>query len=145
SVYGTAAFADVKLADLAGIPLMDLSSLDVAATMDVGGAEVLRLDKVTIHGRQLVVPFGKNERISLASFSLDGGRFSRKQNLLEVDEVILKGGDLRFSRNPKGALLPLDLLYKGGKGTAQGKVTATPLLRYRIGRITGTGMTAVFT
>jgi hypothetical protein len=131
--------------DPAGVPLMDLSSLDVAATMDVGGVEGLRLDKVSILGRQLFVPFGKNEQIRVASFSFDGGKFNRAENLLEVADVILKNGDLRFSRNPKGALLPLDLLYRGGKGTAQGKDTENPLLHYRIGRISGTDMTAVFT
>lgn len=145
SIHGKALFADLKVADPAGVPLIDLANLEVAAGMEVGGAEGLRLERVSVQGRQLMVPFGKNERISVASFSLEGGTFNRRDNLLEVTDVILKNGDLRFSRNPKGALLPLDLLYRGGKGAAQGAGAAKPLLHYRIGRVSGTDMTAVFT
>jgi uncharacterized protein DUF748 len=118
--------------------------LDVAAHLDYGGPEGLRLEKVSVRGRQLSAPFGKSEGITLASLSLDGGKFSRKENLLEVAEVTLGDGELRFSRDRQGALTPLTLLYEGGKGAAHDKKAATPL-RYRIGRISGSGMTAVFT
>ena len=119
--------------------------LDVPADLEFGGPEGMRLEKVSIQARQLSAPFGKGEGITLASLSLGGGRFSRKENLLEVADVTLRDGDLRFSRDRKGALLPLTLLYEGGKGGAHGKKAATPPLRYRIGRISGSGMNAVFT
>lgn len=119
--------------------------LDVAAHLDFGGPEGTRLEKVSVQARQLSAPFGKREGINLASLSLDGGKFSRKENLLEVADVTLRDGNLRFSRDRKGALLPLALLYEGGKGAVNGKKSATPPLRYRIGRISGSGMTAFFT
>lgn len=145
SVYGTAVLTDVKSADLAGVPVMNLSKLDVAAQTYFGGGKGMVFDRVSLTGRQLFVPYGNNEQISVASFTLGGGRYSRREHLLEVADVTLKNGDVHFSRNPKGALLPLDLLYKGGKGAAPGKGGAAPRLRYRIGRISGTDMTAVFT
>jgi hypothetical protein len=119
--------------------------LDVAANLDFGGPEGMRLDKVSIRARQLSAPFGKSEEITLESLSLDGGKFGRKENLLEVADVTLRDGDIRFSRDRKGGLLPLTLLYEGGKGAANGKKAATAPLRYRIGRISGSGMNAVFT
>lgn len=119
--------------------------LDVAADLDFGGPEGMRLEKVSVRARRLSAPFGKTEGITLASLSLDGGKFSRKESLLVVADVTLRDGNLRFSRDQKGALLPLTLLYEGGKGAAKGKKAATPPLRYRIGRISGSGMTAVFT
>jgi hypothetical protein len=117
---------------------------DVAANLDYGGPDGMRLEKVSVRGRQLSAPFGTGEGITLESLSLDGGKFSRKENLLEVADVTLRDGDFRFSRDRKGALLPLTLLYEGGKGAAHGKKAATPPLHYRIGRISGSGMTAVF-
>ena len=119
--------------------------LDVAANLDFGGPEGMRLEKVSVQARQLSAPFGKREGITLASLSLDGGKFSQKENLLEVADVTLRDGDLRFSRDRKGALLPLTLLYEGGKGATNRKTATTPPLRYRIGHISGSGMNAVFT
>jgi uncharacterized protein DUF748/AsmA-like protein len=119
--------------------------LDIAANLDFGGPEGLRLEKVSIRARQLAAPFGKREGITLAALSLDGGKFSQKENLLEVSDVTLLDGDLRFSRDRKGALLPLTLLYEGGKEAAIGKKAAIAPLRYRIGHISGAGMKAVFT
>ncbi|RII26316.1 MAG: flagellar motor protein MotB [Geobacter sp.] len=119
--------------------------LDVAANLDYGGPDGMRLEKVAIQGRQLSAPFEKGEEITLASLSLAGGRFSQKENLLEAADVTLRDGDLRFSRDRKGALLPLTHLYEGGMGATHGEKAATPPLRYRIGRISGSGMNAVFT
>jgi Domain of Unknown Function (DUF748) len=118
--------------------------LHVAGNLDFGGPEGLRLDKVSIQGRRLSMPFGRREGINLASLTFDGGWFSRKENLLEVADVTFRDGELLFSRNRKGALLPLNLLYEGGKGGANGRTSKTPL-RYRIGRISGSEMKAVFT
>jgi flagellar motor protein MotB len=145
SVNGKVAVVDLKIADRTGAPLLALASLDVAANLGLGGAEGMKLEKVSAQTRQLSVPFGRKEGITLASLSLDGGKFSREENLLEVADLILEDGNLRFSRNRKGALLPLALLHEGGKGAANGKKAATPPLRYRIGRISGSKITVVFT
>jgi hypothetical protein len=127
------------------LPARMQGRLDVTANLDFGGPEGLRLEKVSIQGRQLSMPFGKREGITLASLFLDGGKFSRKKNQLEVADVTLRDGDFRCSRDRRGDLLLLTLLYEGGKGVANGKKAATPPLRYRIGRISGSGMSAVFT
>jgi hypothetical protein len=119
--------------------------IDVSAHIDFDEPGGLRLDKVSVQGRQISMPFGKREGITLASLSLDVGKFSRKENLLEVADVTLRDGNLRFSRDRNGALRPLFLLYEGGKGATKGVKAATPALRYRIEQISGEGMAAVFT
>ncbi|MBC7962434.1 MAG: DUF748 domain-containing protein [Steroidobacteraceae bacterium] len=141
ALNGRVSFADLKVADRSGAHLLALMGLAVAGNLDYSGTEGIRLGNLSVQARQLSAPFGKREEITLASFSLDGGKFSHKENLLEVADVTLKDGDLRFSRDRHGALLPLTLLYEGGKGTPNVK----PSLRYRIGRISGSGMSAVFT
>ncbi|HLO24989.1 MAG TPA: DUF748 domain-containing protein, partial [Geobacteraceae bacterium] len=119
--------------------------LDVAANLDIGGPEGMRLEKVAVQGRQLSAPFEKGQEITLESLSLAGGRFTQKENLLEVADITLRDGNFRFSRERKGALLPLTLLSEWGKRLAKEKKTATPPLRYRIGRISGSGMNVFFT
>jgi hypothetical protein len=119
--------------------------LDIAANLDYGGQEGMRLEKVAVQGRQLSAPFEKGEEITLESLSLAGGRFSQKENLLEVADVTLRDGNLRFSRERKGALLPLTLLSEWGKRAAIVRKSAIPPLRYRIGRISGSEMNVSFT
>ena len=145
ALNGSLTLADMQVADRTGALLLALVRLDVAGNLDFSGPEGIRLENLTLQARQLSAPFGEREVITLASLSLDKGKFSQKENLLEAAEVILRDGDLRFSRNRKGALLPLTLLYEGGKMGANGRKIAAAPLRYRIGRISGSEMSAVFT
>lgn len=137
----TATLADTKVADRKGVPLLALQQLDVTASMGTGGQEGTRLETRSIQARQLSVSAGKGEGIKLASLSLDGGTYSRKQNLLEVADLTLRDGSLRLTRDKSGIFLPLPFLHHGG---AAGKKAAPPL-RYRIGRITGQGLDIAFT
>ena len=119
---------------------------NIAFTLDkLTGPTGLALEKFAVQARQLSVPFGKGEGLTLASLSLSGGRFSQKKNLLEVGGVTLKDGDLRFSRDRNGTLSPLTLLRAGGSTAANGTKAATPPLRYRIGRVSGAGLSIAFT
>lgn len=121
--------------------------LQVAADVDFGGADGLKLEKVAIQALKLSAPFGQGEGMTLASLSLAGGRFGQKENRLEVADVTLRDGDLRFSRDQKGAFSPLTILRDGGEGTSKGKKEngVNPPLSYRIGRVSGAGMNIAFT
>ena len=132
--------ADTKVADRKGIPLLALRQLDVAANLEIGGPGGTRLEKGSVQARQLSAWVGKREGITLALLSLEGGTYSRKENLLKVADVTLRDGNLRFFRDRKGVFLPL--LHREDKGTVTGKKTP---LRYGIGRISGTGVNVVFT
>jgi hypothetical protein len=102
-----------------------------SGTLDFSGPEGLRLDKVSAQARQFSALFGGRLGITRASLSLDGGTFSRKKNLWEVADVTFRKGDIRFSHRRKVPQLPV---------TSR----VTPPLRYRFGRISGSGMNAVF-
>ncbi|ABQ28477.1 DUF748 domain-containing protein [Geotalea uraniireducens] len=119
--------------------------LQVAADVDFGGPEGLKLEKVALQAQKLSAPFGKGEGMTLASLSLAGGRFSQQDNLLEVADVTLRDGDLRFSRDQKGTFSPKTFLRDDGEGTSRGEKGAKPPLSYRIGRVSGAGMNIVFT
>lgn len=121
--------------------------LDVAATVEYGGPDGLRLEKVAVQARQLSVPFMKGEGMTLALLSLAGGRFSQKENFLGVADVTLKDGNVRFSRDGSGGFSPLALLREGGEGKASGKgqrKSGSPF-RYRIGSVAGSGLGIAFT
>ena len=82
---------------------------DIAGNLDFGGPEGMRLEKVFVQGRQLSVPIGRREKITMAALSLNGGKFSQKEQRLEVAEITLKDGVFHFSRERSGArLLPLN-------------------------------------
>lgn len=120
--------------------------LQVAADVDFG-PDGLKLDKVAVQAQKLFAPFGKGEGMTLASLSLSGGRFSQKENMLDVTDVTLRDGDLRFSRDQKGAFSPLTILRDGREGTSKGKKenVVKPSLSYRIGRVSAAGMNIAFT
>ena len=64
---------------------------------------------------------------------------------MEVADAKLRGGDLRFSRDPKGGLRLLAAGNQRSPDKAIAKRGGAAPLRYRIGRLSGTGMNAVFT
>jgi outer membrane protein OmpA-like peptidoglycan-associated protein len=80
---------------------------DLSGNLAFGGPEGTRLEKVSIQARQLVVPVGKGKGLTLEALSLNGGRFSSQEQRLEATAVTLRDGDLQFSRDREGAILPL--------------------------------------
>ena len=112
-----------------------------AGTLEFGGPQGLRLDKVSVRARQFSTLIGKRVGITRSLFTLDGGKYSRKENLLEVADVTLRDGELRFSRVRKEVPLPVTSLHRGGSG----KQRVTAPFRYRVGRISGLEMNGFFT
>jgi hypothetical protein len=104
-----------------------------------------RLDQVSVQARPFATLIGNKASITRSSLSLEGGKFSQKDNLLEVAAANLKEGDVRFSHDRMGGLRPLAARYHRSQGKAMGKRGRAAPLRYRIGRISGTGMNAIFT
>ncbi|WP_243372211.1 DUF748 domain-containing protein [Geotalea sp. SG265] len=139
---GKVILADTKIAERNSAQLLALQQLDVAANVGIGGPGGTRLENGSIQARQLVASAGKGEGLKLASLSLEGGTYSRKENLLEVADLTLRDGSLRLSRDRNGVFLPLPFLHQAGGAT--GKKAAQPL-RYRIGRISGEGLDIAFT
>lgn len=107
--------------------------------LDFDGLKGLLLDKVSVRARPFATLIGGKARLNRASFSLEGGSYSRQKNLLEVTEASLGEGDLRFSRLRTGGLRP------GGKSPVPPKRAGLKPFHYRIGRISGSGMHAIFT
>lgn len=104
---GSVILADMKFADRKGIPLLTVAQLDVAGHLVYGGSEGTRLEKVSVQGRQLFVPIGKGKGFTLAALSLNGGKYSSKEQRLAVADLTLRDGDLQFSRDRQGAILLL--------------------------------------
>lgn len=107
TVNGSVILADMKFADPQGNPLLTVAQLDVAGYLAFGGSEGTRLEKVSVQGRQLFVPIGMGKGVTLAALSLNRGKYSSKEERLEVANLTLKDGDLQFSRDRQGAIVPL--------------------------------------
>ena len=116
-----------------------------AGNLDFDRTQGLKLDQVTVQALPFAALIAGKAWITRSSLSLAGGKFSRKENLLEVADAKLRGGDLRFSRDPKGGLRFLAAGYQRSKAKAIKQRGGRAPLRYRIGRVSGTGMSAVFT
>lgn len=122
----------------------------LALSADLSLADgALSAEKASVRLRDLAVPFGPREGARIARLDLEGGRYSQKENVAEVASVACAGGDIRFSRDEKGALSPLALLKPaGGEAKRGGGGAAKPAgapLRYRIGAVTGSGLGVTFT
>ncbi len=63
----------------------------------------LRMEKADVYLRQLSAPFGKGEGVELASAALTGGDLRLNEKNVTVEEVTFDKGDIRFSRDSKGA------------------------------------------
>ena len=120
-------------------------SFAFAGDLDYDGPKGLRLDKVSVRARPFATLIGGKARLTRASFSLEGGSYSRQENLLEVTQASLEEGDLLFFRLRTGGLRPLGI--RGGRSPAPSPVRRAGLtpFRYRIRRISGSGMHALFT
>ena len=70
------------------------------------------LDGGTVEIRDLSVPFGKTDGMKLGLLSITGARFVEKENRLEVEDLLLAGGTIRFSRDRKGVFSPMPFLER---------------------------------
>ena len=110
--------------------------------LDYNLQQGLKLDKVSVQARPFATLIGGKARITHSTLSLSGLKYSREANLLEAADAKLRGGDVSFSRARTGGLRPLSRPKE--RSGAFGKKKRPPL-RYRIGRVSGTGMSALFT
>lgn len=88
--------------------------LDLSGQLAYDGAAGLTAENVAVRLANLAAAFGPKEGARLARVEATGGRFSQKENKLEIAQVSLAGGDIRFSRDAAGRLSPLALLKKTG-------------------------------
>jgi hypothetical protein len=118
----------------------------IAGNLDFDGPQGLRLEKVSVQAKPFTTLVGGKARIARASLSVAGGRYSRNQNLLEVADAGLRGGEIRFSRDRLGGLRPLTARYLSNKNQViRKRGGSVPPFHYRIGQLTGTGLNAIFT
>ena len=108
----------------------------------------LSADKIAVRFRGLGVDFGRNEGIRFTTASMEGGRYSQKENLLELASVSIAGGNMRFSRDQQGVFSPVTLLRKpdGQVKKREGAVpTESKPFRYRMKDFGAKGLSVSFT
>ena len=116
-----------------------------AGDLDFDPQKGLLLDKVSARARPFATLIAGKARVTRASFSLDGGSYSRRENLLEVTAAGLGEGDLRFSRLRTGGLRPLGVRRGKSPLPPPAKRAGLTPFSYRIGRISGSGLRVLFT
>lgn len=70
----------------------------------------LRLAQVALTLEDLLLPFAGEDRLTLETARLSGGRFDLAQRRIALERLAFSGGDLRAGRRADGRLTPLDLL-----------------------------------
>ncbi len=123
--------------------------LDLSGQVAYDAAAGLTADKLAVRLSGLAVSFGSRDGARLARLEATGGRFSQKENRLDVAQVTLSDGNIRLSRDASGDLSPLALVKKSGGGKRPAaKETRNPAaspFRYRIASVTAGGLDISFT
>ena len=129
--------------ELAAAPAGRLSA-STAVALDDGD---LRLNDLAVAVKQLEVPFPGGDGFRLRRFSLGGGAVDLKSRKISVASVAFDDGTLRFSRGADGALSPLGVLRRRPQATASAAApaVAAPPFSYKVGTISGQGLTIRFT
>ncbi|MBT1076943.1 DUF748 domain-containing protein [Geobacter grbiciae] len=135
------------LADTLTAPVT--GKLDLSGQMTYDAAAGLSADKIAVRLTNLAAPFGPKEGARLARLDATGGRFSQKENRLEIVQVTLAGGDIRLSRDAAGNLSPLALVKKA-EGTRrpaarESRSSVAKPFRYRIAAVAASGLDLTFT
>ncbi len=123
--------------------------LDLSGQVAYDAATGLTADKLAVRLSGLAAPFGPGDGARLARLEATGGRFSQKENRLDVALVTLADGNIRLSRDAAGNLSPLALVKKNdGVKSPAAKETRNPAanpFRYRIASVTAGGIDISFT
>lgn len=123
--------------------------LDLSGEVAYDAAAGLSADKIAVRLTNLAAPFGPKEGARLARLDATGGRFSQKENRLDIAQVTLAGGGVRLSRDAAGNLSPLALLKKPETGrrpaAREARPTAGQPFRYRIASVAASGLGLTFT
>lgn len=123
--------------------------LDLSGQVNYDAAAGLIADKLAVRLAGLAAPFGPKDGARLARLEATGGRFSQKENRLDIARVTLSGGNIGLSRDSAGNLSPLALLKKNdGVKRPAAKDARNPAanpFRYRIASATANGLDISFT
>lgn len=112
------------------------------------GDRAVSADKVAIRFTGLAADFGPREGVLFRRAALEGGHYSQKENLLELETIAITGADLRLSRREDGSFSPLALLkaeQPGRKAPPRPKGDSGPPFRYRTKKFAVNGLDATFT
>jgi hypothetical protein len=146
---------DVKGIDLAGYyPYLadQLASpitgrLDSAAAITFSKKAGLSVDGLTLTGHDIGAEFDKKDGVKLARFTIMGGSFNLNEKKVEVESVVLAGGDVRLSREEGGRFSFERILRRieRAKQAHRKKVASSTSFSYHIRRFEGEGMNITFT
>lgn len=128
------------LADRLRTPLT--GKLDTGAVITFNSEEGLKVNDLSLAGRELHADFGKKEGVRLSEVSLKGVKLSLKEKTAEVASITLAGGELTASRDKDGGFSYERLLIPSKTkklAPAKGSSTAAPF-SYRIKKVEGNGL-----
>lgn len=115
---------------------------DLAFSADKG----LSLEQATLRLKELTVPFGSSDSVSLPLVVVEGGSLNLKEKTARVEKISVSGGRVAISRDPAGRF-STSLLLKSRGYTAKSPTVADPQEKpfsWKVGRVSLNGINASF-
>jgi hypothetical protein len=144
---GTVSLTEIKIAEQGGPARMAVDSVIVRSRATSGEKRGLLLEDGSLEIRNVSIPFGGKDGLSLGLLAFQGAKFSDKKNQLDLASVLLDEGHIRVSRDRRGTFSPQAMADGLVKKLPKARSTtrAQPPLQFRIARVEGKGIDIAFT
>ena len=143
---GTVAVTEIKIAEHGGPGRVAVGSVTVRSRATSGEERGLLLEDGSLEIRNVSIPFGGKDGLSLGLLAFQGAKYSEKKNQLELAAVLLDEGHIRVSRDRKGTFSPQALADGFVRKLPKSRpASPTPPVQFRIGKVEGKGIDVAFT
>jgi hypothetical protein len=142
---GALAITEIKLSENPGPLRVDVSDLAFRSRFTLGKRRGLHLEEGAVEIRNLSVPFGERDGMTLGLLSLTGARYDGNANRLDVAGVGLADGKIRVSRDRKGVFSPMPLLEHLQAKLPRGRPPPPEPVQYLVKKVEGKGLHFAFT
>jgi uncharacterized protein involved in outer membrane biogenesis len=142
---GIVAVTEVKARDREGPLRVDVGEVAVRSRLTLAEKTGMLLEGGTLEVRNFSVPFGARDGMTVGLLSIQGSRYTAKENRIDVAGVLLENGSIRISRDRKGVFSYMALLEHLERRFTRGRQASAEPVRWRVGKIEGKGIDVAFT
>ena len=142
---GTVAVTEVKAHDRQGPLRVDVAEVAVRSRLTLAEKTGMLLEGGTLEVRNVSIPFGERDGVTVGLLSIQGARFTEKENRIDVTGVLFEKGRIRLSRDRKGVFSHMALLKDLERRLTRDRPASGAPVRWWVGKIEGKGIDVEFT
>lgn len=142
---GTVAVTEVKTHDRQGPLRVDVAEVAVRSRFTLAEKTGMLLEGGALEVRNFSLPFGERDGMTVGLLSIQGARFTEKENWIDVTGVLLEKGRIQLSRDRKGVFSHMALLKDLERRLTRDRPASGAPVQWRVGKIEGKGIDVEFT